>query len=642
MIESLRAFAGSWVAKILLVLLVASFAVVGIQIAGSAVTSVAEVGDEDIDARDFQRAFASELNALNRRLQPSGRALTPDEAAAAGLHFSTINRMMVRSALGQEAFRMGLDAPDEQVRRFIEEDPIFSNGGRFDAAVYEDYVTRSLGMRRAQYEEDQRRVLAIALLTTPAAVAVTAPSAAAETIWRRENETRSVGALVLEPAQIAEAADPGDDVLRAHHSTFDARFTENERRKIELLKVSAEELVDVDAITDAEIRAAYDASGALYNQPERRNIERLDFQDADAAAAGVAQARDGATLPEVAGALGRSAEEVRAVSLGYVTEAQFGAFTPELAEAAFAAEDGAVLDPIETGGRFAVLRVAGVEAGRDVPLDAVRDVIARELALRDARRRTPEIATSVEDALAGGASFDEIADQRGVRFLELDIDRAGRLPDGRPSADLPADERFLEEAFSQEIGEERDLAQTEGRDFWTAVTTEITPATLRPFEEARADVLADWRRVARAEALEERARSAAARIEAGEAAEAIAADLGVEMRRLDALRRGGDGATPAGAVDAVFALGADEAVGRAVIANDGPRRWVLAVLDVSRPDPSADDPGLTSLSEALSAGVAQDLQTLFQSAIWASYASEIDEAAVQQVLFQQHGGGGGY
>ena len=70
MLDSLRAFAKTTIAKIFFAVLIVSFAAFGIGnvITNLGATTVARVGSQDISVRDFQRAYQQQLNAAAQQM----------------------------------------------------------------------------------------------------------------------------------------------------------------------------------------------------------------------------------------------------------------------------------------------------------------------------------------------------------------------------------------------------------------------------------------------------------------------------------------------------------------------------------------------------------------------------------------------
>lgn len=629
MIESLREFATSWVAKVLLVVLVASFAVWGVQLTAFGGNAVASIGDEEVSVLEFRRDFDEVLRQINdNNYQRGMQPFTPQQAVAAGVHHGVIASLQQEKALGQEVAALGIDAPDEPVKQRIENSLLFQVGGAFNREIYERELQQR-GYRRTEFEERERRRMAIGLLSSAVGYGATAPDAVAETLWRRRSEIRRVGHLTLTLDDVETPEDPGDAVLQAHLGDNPDRFTRAERRTVELLWIRPSELADIDAVEETEIVSVYEAAGERFNAPERRNLERLYFPDraeAEAAAARI-QASGGPSLAEVAAERGESDD----IALGYVTREQLAAFTPEQADIAFAPDVAGLVGPIASGERFALINVAGVQPERSTPLEDVRDEIARNLAIDAARRETSQLANAIEDSRAAGVGFEEIAEQRGVVYQVLDIDRAGRGADGLRVDETPNDVSFFNRVFEQLIGEETDLAQTQDQQYWTAVVTDIEPAQLRGFDEARPDVLSDWTEAQRIEALDEAAEAARARLEAGEDLEAVAADLGVAAEIEEQARRFGGGALSQAARGAAFARAREEAVGAAAVVRIGPQRQVLTVLAVETPDPTASFELETEHAEA-SAALSREIQQLFETAVTSQRDAEMYPSMVDAAL----------
>ena len=93
MMEFMRSMASGIVAKLLMLLLVLSFAVWGIaDVFGRfGQSTVATVGDTEIDARDYQSELLLEVNSLSSRL---GQRLTAAQTQAFGLPNQVLGRMI--------------------------------------------------------------------------------------------------------------------------------------------------------------------------------------------------------------------------------------------------------------------------------------------------------------------------------------------------------------------------------------------------------------------------------------------------------------------------------------------------------------------------------------------------------------------
>lgn len=133
MLDSIRQGVSSWAIKILLGLLILSFAVWGIGdifLGAGANPTVATVGDKEITATEFIRSYQRDVQDLSVRV---GRNVTPDQGREFGLVGQTISRLVIQSMLGETASNYGLSISDDLVRDAVWANEAFHDvTGRFD------------------------------------------------------------------------------------------------------------------------------------------------------------------------------------------------------------------------------------------------------------------------------------------------------------------------------------------------------------------------------------------------------------------------------------------------------------------------------------------------------------------------------
>ena len=174
MLETLRAASKSWVAAILIGMLILSFAIWGINdiFRGNKATWLAKVGDTEID----QRTFDTELRQRLRRMPgPDGRPMTVAEAQAQGIDRVVLESMIADIAVLQEARRMGLTASDQMVRDGIAAIPgLLGPDGNIDQQRLQQGLY-DMGLSEAQFVELMREDLIRAQLLQTAQVGAPAP-----------------------------------------------------------------------------------------------------------------------------------------------------------------------------------------------------------------------------------------------------------------------------------------------------------------------------------------------------------------------------------------------------------------------------------------------------------------------------------
>src|SRR5260221_13986850 len=108
---------------------------------------------------------------------------------------------------------------------------------------------------------------------------------------------------------------------------------------------------------------------------------------------------------------------------------------PEHADSAFALKDGEVGKPMQSPFGWHIFKVTGVEEGTTKPFESVREQIAKDVAHETAADELYKRSNEVEDALAGGATLDQVAAKfnlKEVKIAAVDLD--GSDPKGTPVA----------------------------------------------------------------------------------------------------------------------------------------------------------------------------------------------------------------
>ena len=116
MLTAMRRLAGTWPARLLFLLLLASFLVWGIEDVVRNFgrdSAVARVGDESIELPEAQAAARREVARIARQL---GNRFEPNEDIRRAVAATALERLIAQYALRNEATHLGLAAPDAVVR----------------------------------------------------------------------------------------------------------------------------------------------------------------------------------------------------------------------------------------------------------------------------------------------------------------------------------------------------------------------------------------------------------------------------------------------------------------------------------------------------------------------------------------------
>ncbi|MGN7867967.1 SurA N-terminal domain-containing protein [Paracoccus sp. 22332] len=479
--KNLRTHGKSTIVWVLMGLMVLGLGGFGVTSFSGGSTAIGSVGDTTITADDYARALRQQMNAYQ---QQTGQPLSMAQAQAMGLPQAVQSQLITAAALEEQARRIGVSVGDEKVRQTILEAPAFRGPtGSFDRAGYAEILRRE-NLSEAEFEREVRTDEARLLIQRAVAGGVDAPPAAVDTTakWileRRDVAWRELTADLL-PAPITE---PDEATLKAWHSANADRFTAPEMRKITYVWLTPEMLAPTVQLDEAALRAAYDANIDEYQKPERRLVSRLVFpsvQDAEAAKAQI----DAGTAPFEAFVLQRGLQAEDA-ELGEVSQADLGA----AGEAVFAPDQPGVVGPIQTDLGPALFAVHAILEPVNIPFEDAQQDLRAEAAVDRAARTIEDRTAEYEDLLAGGASLEQVAEETELELGTIDWS-AGAAPEEGSIAGYQA---FRDRAAQISEADFPELASLDDGGVFALRLDQVVPPTLRPFEEVRAEVEADWR-----------------------------------------------------------------------------------------------------------------------------------------------------
>ncbi|MEM6461618.1 MAG: SurA N-terminal domain-containing protein [Pseudomonadota bacterium] len=629
MLDALRNSARSWVAKLLLGLLVLSFAVWGIsgtvfQGAGNAVVTV---GDTLVSPDEFRLAYERQMAGISRQF---GTRLTRDQARAMGIENQVLIQSAMNAALDEQSRRMNLGLSEDRLAALIAEDPVFQGiDGRFDRSTFAN-VLRSVNMTEDEYIVTQEKTAIRAQIVEAIQDGYEAPAALLSAMNRYENETRTIDYIVLNPDIVGTIEDPNEAELAEYFEANSLTYRAPEYRKIEYVTLRAGDIADPSVISDEAVRSEYEGRINQFTTPETRTIEQLSFTDRDAAQSAVDRLAGGERFEDIVASEGNTMNDVligtfqrTAVPDQSIVEAAFG--IPE-AGGTTGVVDGA-FGPV-------ILRVTEINPESTSTFDEVSDSIRTELALAEAEAILWDVHDAYEDGRAGGDTLREAAEkQRLSPVLVESVDRTGQTPDGQILRDLPESRQLLESAFDTEINVEAAPIPIGNEGFLWFEVLDIIPDRDRTLDEVRDRVVEDWKRAQAADALGKLALDLEKRINDGEELSAIAAEKGlVTETKYDIRRREEDAVLGTAAISAAFA-GPD---GLVAVADDagGSAKILMQVSGVTTPDASGASALPETARQQLAQRMGDDMLTQAISQMQDQFGVSYDPAVADLAISQ--------
>ena len=612
MLDALRQGARGWTAKILMGLLVLSFAIWGISgdIMGYGAGTVARVGDQEITVNEF----AQTQDRLQQIAAGQGRQVSPEQV---------LDQLLLDAALADQARDQNLGISDDRLAREIAENEEFHRAGSFDRELFQ-LLLANARIDQDDYIRDVRQELVRGQIASSIAAGIDVPQPMVEALYRFQNEDRAISFVEIGETAIEPVGTPEPAVLQAYFEENKAAFRAPEYRRLGMIVIDPAEMADPAAITEEQIATEYAQRQAGFTRPERRRIEQLTFDTREAAEAALQELQAGTDVAAVAEQNGINPATT---DQGLKTRAEV--LDQALAEAAFAAEPNVIVPVLDGALAPTIIRVTEIEPGSVTPLEEVSDRLRQELATRGARERIQTLYDGIEDERAAGATLEEVSQTLSVPYQVVEAVAAdGTAPDGSP-VDLPGGAQLLSDAFESDVGVENSPVRAGNDTYVFYEVLEIIPARDRTLDEVRDQVVAAWqaeqteaRITERAEALLERARQ-------GESLAAIAAELGAEVRTVEGLRRGATQGLSQNAAAQAFA-GPENYVAVAE-ADSPPNRILLKVDRVTAPAFFPEAADAQAISQQLSQALQNDLLQSYNRQVLQSRETRINNATYSQL-----------
>lgn len=476
----------SFLMKILFAVLIVAFGAWGVADMlqrSPARQAVIKVGDVEVEGHQVQRAFATELRRIREQFGPQ---ITAAEAQKFGVFDQVLSQLATRALLDAAAKDMNVGISDEAVQTLITTNAAFQGAdGAFSPERFRR-VLETNGYREADFVAGTRGDMIRQRILDSVRGPVTAPKILVETLLRYEGERRVAEILAIEAKAMPLPADPGDAALQAFQSEHAEVYTAPETRKLAVLALRPDDVkIEID---EEKLKAHFAQHAGDYAQPERRKLSQILLRDEAAAAKAAAALNEGRKPDTVAKDVGGAFTD-----LGWVAR---DGMLASIGDPAFAAKAGAILPPLKTPLGWHVVIVEEIRPAHAADFAEARAKVEAAVRAEEAVGALYRLSTTVEDALAAGATLEEAAKTNALRVHVLDgVDAEGAGVDPKTAEGLPALAEAVKAGFGQEVGTVSPLMEYEGEPggYFIVRTDAVTPAALRPFAEVRADVLAAWR-----------------------------------------------------------------------------------------------------------------------------------------------------
>lgn len=540
MLQNMRDKAQSWVAKVIVGVIVLVFAMTGWESISRFTSNdqkAAEVNGTVISTAEFEQAVSLQRRQLTQQLQQLGEQFDPDMIDERLLRESVLEGLIQRAVLLEGAQDANLRISEQMVDHMLLNTPDFQTNGQFDANRF-DVVIRNMGMSsRMAFRDLVRQELMLAQLRNAYQATSFATPAERQMLARLENQSRDFAVIELDTD--AANVEVSDAEVEQYYNDNQADFLTEEQVVLETLTLSRSDFFEGAEVDEIALESLYQRE--IGNLTEQRRASHILFE--------VSGDDDAAVLEEAAAVKARldAGEDFAALAkevsddpgtsnnggdMGYV---EHGSFDPAFDDALFALEENQVSEPVRSRFGVHLVKLTDLQSPEVPSLESMRPTLEQELKAEQVERRFVEASRELANLAYESEDLAEPA-----RILNVEVETHSPL-ERSGGEGLTANPRIIAAAFAEDVLVDRRNSQLIELDADTVAVVRVKEhlkPEQRPLDEVRAEIadLLQFRKAS--ELAAERAEQWVTQLEQGELdTQALAAELGNEWQVHEAISR---------------------------------------------------------------------------------------------------------
>ncbi|MER2491025.1 SurA N-terminal domain-containing protein [Catenovulum sediminis] len=585
MLEKIREGSQGPVAKIILGLVIFSFALAGVgsYINSGSEPSAAEVNGNEIKRSQLERAYENEKARMESQFGEMFSQIASDPAYLANFKQGILERLISEKLISDLATRLDIRISDEEIKKTIFEMPEFQVDGKFNNDRYLQLLTRAnytpAKFRDSMREDLTRRALVQAITDTGFVLEHEAKAFQALQLQKRNLEYLEI------PVELfRDSVEATEEEIQAYYDMNLDKYETPQQIDLAYVELKLEDVAANIEVTEQEIAEFYQANQSSYLKPERRRASHILIDSSEDAQAAeeeatklLAEINAGADFSELAKT--HSDDTFSGENGGDLDFFTKGVMDPAFEEAAFALQQvGDVSELVESSFGFHIIKLTGIEEETVKPLQEVRDDLVSQIQNDKAR----DIFLEKQQTLADLAFEIPTTLADAAEAVDLEVKHTGLT--ALTSQSFPFNERKVTEAaLSDDVREQgynSSVIEISGEHLVVVRVNEYQEARTLPLQEVRAQVKASVETEMAQDVAQQWVDESTAKLAAGESIENELADFGLSFKTATEVERYGSD-VPAAVVKKAFEMAEpNEQVSASWVEMNPSKFALIKVLDV--------------------------------------------------------------
>ena len=481
MLDTLRKSVTGPFVKILIGILILSFAVWGIQdIFGNFKKTVAiEIDDYEVSLDQLVTEYNNQLSIISSQLE---KQISLKESLELGIDEIAIENLVRKMVLQIEINKLGIDIPEEFIAEQIINDDNFKIDGRFNKARYEQLLSYA-GYNDETYVQSEINVNKQNQLYNVIGNRTYIPNTLIEMVDKYNKTERVIEYMNLAKSKIVVKT-PSERELLEFYEKFKNGYRKSETRDFTALILEPENIKTNIQVMQSQIDEYYNANLDSFSNSEKRELYQFFFNDKATADNFFT---DSSQL-EFNNLLKKYLHNKEESYLGSVSKDEILDF--EVADAAFNLATGEFGKPIDGMLGVSVLYLQKINPAKVPTINEVAEEIRDEIQTQEAIDLVETLYFEIEDNLLNGSSIEEVSEinQIELQFFEK-IDINGKNIQDDEVENINHQE-LIQKIFNSEIGDFIEVHDTKNGYIWTDLKS-VNPPYIKSFAEVRNLVSSD-------------------------------------------------------------------------------------------------------------------------------------------------------
>ena len=380
MLENIRESSQGMTAKIILGLVILTFALAGIgSYTNSVDLSVAEVNGEKISQDAFNKAYQTQRNRIQQQFGDMFERLSEDQTYMANFRDGVVDSLINERLIDQNTTNLGIRVSDDRIKETIRSMPEFQVNGAFDNNRYLALINQAGFYQSSDFRDYLRSEMSRRQLTQSLVVSEFVLPYQSKIAADLQNQKRDIRYATVELEQFKSTVEVSDEEINNFYQENQLRFMNQEKVKVDYIALNIEDLAKAVVVSDEDVKTYYEENIQNFRSQEQRRISHIlievdeDELKAEALAesllAKIKSGEDFAVLAKES-----SADTFSGENGGDLERLERGSMDETFDESAFSlANVGDVSNVVKTEFGFHIIKLTDLKAEETKPLSEVQE-----------------------------------------------------------------------------------------------------------------------------------------------------------------------------------------------------------------------------------------------------------------------------